>query len=232
MKVCLAQIQPIAGNINQNTILHKQCIHSAAKQHADLIVFPELSLSGYEPKLAEQLALNRDAAQLLPFQELANLYQLVIGIGIPLKTTQGIQIAQVFLQPNAQPLFYAKQFLHEDELPYFIPGKDDVLLNIKGIRIIPAICYEALQTAHNNKAITKKANLYLALVAKPQKGVEKAYKHFAQLAFQHNLSVAMCNNVGHNDNFLSVGQSAYWNNQGERADQLETNKEQLLFFEL
>lgn len=53
MKLCSAQIQPIKGDIDRNIQKHIFFINSAIENGADLIFFPELSLTGYEPTLAK-----------------------------------------------------------------------------------------------------------------------------------------------------------------------------------
>lgn len=47
MRVCLAQIKPFLGDTAKNLKLHEKCIANAVENKCDVIVFPELSLSGY-----------------------------------------------------------------------------------------------------------------------------------------------------------------------------------------
>ena len=47
LRVAMAQIAPALGDIQRNLALHVEQIEAARRQHADLIVFPELSLTGY-----------------------------------------------------------------------------------------------------------------------------------------------------------------------------------------
>jgi len=46
-RVALAQIAPVLGDRQRNIELHLEQIKAAARQQVDLIVFPELSLTGY-----------------------------------------------------------------------------------------------------------------------------------------------------------------------------------------
>jgi len=58
MKVALAQISPYLGNVRKNFKLHIQYIEKAKKKNIDLLIFPELSLTGYTLKdLVEEVAL-------------------------------------------------------------------------------------------------------------------------------------------------------------------------------
>jgi predicted amidohydrolase len=75
------------------------------------------------------------------------------------------------------------------------------------------------------------ANLYLASVAKPAMGVEKAYHHYPSIAKQFKIPVLMANSVGFCDNFLSVGKSSIWTKEGELVGQLDDNVEGILLFD-
>lgn len=57
MKICIAQIASVAGHVDENVKKHQDMVITASQNAVDMIVFPELSLSGYEPSLAEILAL-------------------------------------------------------------------------------------------------------------------------------------------------------------------------------
>lgn len=68
MKICIAQTRPVKGDIEQNIQNHKEMIHSVVSHDADMVIFPELSLTGYEPELAEQLATTKDDDRFEEFQ--------------------------------------------------------------------------------------------------------------------------------------------------------------------
>jgi predicted amidohydrolase len=50
MRVGLAQIRPVLGRVEENLKLHREMIHRAESEQVDLLVFPELSLTGYQLK--------------------------------------------------------------------------------------------------------------------------------------------------------------------------------------
>ena len=58
MKICVAQTRPVKGNIQANIENHKKIISFALSHEADTIIFPELSLTGYEPGLSKELAID------------------------------------------------------------------------------------------------------------------------------------------------------------------------------
>ena len=58
MKIAAAQIRPKKGDIEANILKHVDIIKLAATLKAEALFFPELSLTSYEPELAEALASN------------------------------------------------------------------------------------------------------------------------------------------------------------------------------
>src|SRR5688572_10593190 len=99
----------------------------------------------------------------------------------------GIHISMIIFQPNQKTEIYSKQNLHEDELPFFVPGKNDLMLNIRDKKIAPAICYESLLPEHAATAAKNGANVYLASVAKSANGITKAYNHYPQVANTYSM---------------------------------------------
>jgi predicted amidohydrolase len=232
MKVSVAQTRPFKGDIQKNIEIHKKLISLAISNGTDLIVFPELSLTGYEPELAKHLATNQEDQIFESFQEISNTNQISIGLGIPTKNTKTIFISMMLFQPEKPIETYSKQRLHEDELPYFSNGLDEVFLTIKNKKIAPAICYESLLPEHSEKAFRNGAVIYMTSVAKAENGIQKAFVHYSEIAKKHGMIVLISNCVGHCDNFESVGQSSIWDSNGVLVGQLNDNEEGVLIFDI
>jgi predicted amidohydrolase len=165
LKIGAIQIKPIAGNVSANIDRHVEFIGKAVREGANLIFFPELSITGYEPTLAKALATQKSNAAFDVFQTLSDIHDVTIGIGAPLSAKGEVQIGMLWFQPNKPRTSYAKQLLHSDETPFFISGDEQLILRMGNYRIAPAICYESLQSSHSEKAVGMDANVYLASVA-------------------------------------------------------------------
>jgi predicted amidohydrolase len=231
MKISVAQTKPIKGNIAENIVAHIKLINLAISHNADAIFFPELSLTGYEPELAKELATNQDDVLFNNFQEISNKNNITIGIGMPTKSISGIKISMIILQPNKPIQTYSKQQLHSDEKPYFVNGDEQIIIEIGNIKVAPAICYESLQFDHSESSFKLGADVYIASVAKSQNGIEKAMTHYPAVAKKFSIPVIMSNCVGQCDDFISVGQSAVWTIQGKLAGQLDDKSKGLLIFD-
>lgn len=231
MKICVAQTKSEKGNIKANIQNHLRWIEIAVSKKTDLIVFPELSLSGYEPELAKDLATDKNDERLQVFQDISDANKIAIGVGLPIQSECGILIGMVIFQPNQPRQTYFKQILHLDEKPYFVEGSKQTILTIKDTKIALAICYESLQPQHAKNAREMGADIYLASVAKSQTGIDKAYAHFPKIADQYSISVLMANCIGICDNYLSAGQSSIWDAKGVLCGQLDSQSEGLLIYD-
>ena len=231
MKICVAQMRPIKGNIEKNIETHQTFIASAIAHGADMIVFPELSLTGYEPTLAKGLATTQEDERLRVFQTLSDENQITIGIGLPTRGETGILISMVIFQPHQARQTYSKQMLHADELPYFVNGERQIVLTAGETIVAPAICYESLQSEHAASAVEQGANVYVASVAKSANGVAKAFKHYPTIAQKYSIPVLMANCLGPCDDFEGVGQSAIWNQNGVLMGQLDETTEGILLYD-
>lgn len=232
MKIGLAQIRPLKGDIEKNIQIHLNYIDKASEIGCKMIFFPELSVTGYEPELAKELALDLKDERLAKFQTVSNQKDLIIALGAPLKTEHGITISLIIFQPNKPQIIYSKKQLHSDELPYFVCGKEQVILTVGAHKIAPAICYESLQESHLINAKELGTTIYVASVAKPQRGMDKAQAYFPKMAQKHEIPILLCNNIGFNDNFLSTGQSTSWDINGKQGKALAESEEGLLIVEI
>lgn len=229
LKFAIAQIQSQPQQVDTNIDLHLKFIEKAILEKADAIVFPELSLTNYEPADAKAFAFEVNDSKLAIFQQKSNEGNITICLGVPTVANHGVHISMLVFQPNQNRQVYHKQLLHKDEQSYFVPGQHQLIFQVKNRKIVPAICYESLQSVHAEKASQLGGDIYLASVAKPSNGVQKAYDYYPKIAAKYGFIVIMSNAVGCCDNFISAGGSASWNINGECMGQLSKKEEGLLF---
>ncbi|MBL7745198.1 MAG: carbon-nitrogen hydrolase family protein [Chitinophagaceae bacterium] len=228
MKICAAQIRPVKGNVQTNINRHKELIGLAVANGADLVFFPELSVTGYEPELAKELATDKEDSRFDILQQLSDEHRIIITAGMPIKSEMGVLIGMIIFQPYQPRQLYAKQHLHSDEYPYFVAGRDNVFIKKDEHVISFAICYELFVPEHAALASKKGADIYIASVAKTPEGMMKASPTLSEIAGRYSMSVVLSNYVGHCDNFDCGGNSAAWNNKGILTGQLDEINEGIL----
>lgn len=231
MKLAVAQIRSIAGDLPANLAKHVDAVRRAVEFGAELVLFPELSLTGYEPTLAQRLATQANDSRFDRLQTLSDSHAIVICAGTPLVAATGVEIGMLLFQPGSPRQTYSKQLLHADELPYFVCGNGQTLLRKGGHTLAPAICYESLQPQHAEAAANLGADVYLASVAKSAAGIAKAHGHYPLIAQKHHMTIVMANCLGPSDNFIGAGRSAAWNSQGQLVGQLDDRREGVLVFD-
>lgn len=228
MKIAVAQTRPVRGDIQSNIDKHISLIEKAAANGADIIIFPELSLTGYEPSLAKQLATDATDSRLTIFQQLSDVNHITIGVGVPTKSAKGIHITMVLFQPNTFRQTNSKKYLHTDEEPFFVPGENLSGIVVNDTPIGLAICYEISISAHSKEAFNSGVQVYIASVAKTAKGVEKAMEQLCEIATNYGMTVLMSNCLGLCEDGICAGGSAAWNSKGTLLGQLNNMDEGLL----
>ncbi|MGQ4878612.1 carbon-nitrogen hydrolase family protein [Billgrantia sp. LNSP4103-1] len=228
MKLCAVQYACVTGEFERNVEHHVEYVELAAAHDAELILFPELSLTGYEPSKAKALATHVEDPRLDVFQRLSDTHDIVIAAGLPLVTSRKPQIGMVVFQPHTGRQAYAKQRLHDDELPYFSPGDRPMVIETREHRLGLAICYESLQPDHVATAASQGADVYLCSVAKLAPGMDEAYAYYATFAREHAMTILMANCVGPCDEAVGGGRSAAWNDRGSFIAALDGMQEAML----
>lgn len=231
MKICVAQTKPFKGDIEKNIEAHTKLIKLAASQGAALIVFPELSITAYEPTLAKSLAIDINDTRFEIFQAISNNQQISICVGVPTKNNANVCISMLIFQPNKERQVYSKKYLHPDEEPFFVSGENIDYIKIGNTKISFAICYELSIAQHSENAFQSEANIYIVSVAKSANGIKKAYETLSEIANKYNSLVLMSNCVGFCDDFESVGNSAIWSKNGTLLTQMDSKNEGILIID-
>lgn len=228
MKLCAVQARPVLGDIERNIADHARLARQAAELGAALVLFPELSLTGYQPALAAQLASDAGDPRLEALQRVSDATGAALAVGLPLHEPGGVAIGMVILRPGASRLRYAKQFLHHSEEPWFVPGHGVATVVVDGTVVAPAICYELSVPRHAEAAAAAGAAVYAASVAKTATDARRAADTLVATARRHGMLAVMANAVGRCDEQPCGGATAAWGRDGRLLGALSDSDEGLL----
>lgn len=216
--IALAQLPVIKAAVDDNLETHLAYIERAAALGANVVAFPELSLTGYELALLSQLAMPRDDATFAALTAAAVANNTVVIAGCPLHNPNGKpHIAAVNCFPNGEHTFYLKQHLHEGEEVYCAPGCESGLINVNGTRIALAVCADFTHPSHAATAAAQQADVYLASALISPGGYAKDADLLAAIAKRHQLPVLLANHVSTTGGWQTCGNSGGWNAAGEVA---------------
>lgn len=231
MKIGIVQLEPEKGNIERNIELHKYWIKQAIVQHAELIVFPELSLTGYEPELANYLATNQNDNRLDCFQKLSDENNISIGVGLPTRKEDDLNISMIIFQPLKSRITYSKQYLYPTEVSTFKAGNNPLILEFETEIVAPAICFELSNKDHYEFAAQNKATVYLASVLNSVSGIDADLKKLGNIARDYKMVTFMANFIGESGGYKCAGKSTVWNDKGEIIKQLGDKEAGLIIYD-
>lgn len=212
LTVAAAQSISIAGDVHANIAHHQRFIMAAAKQGVQVLVFPELSLSGYERGLAAQLAIAPDAALLQPLRDLAREVGVTAVVGMPIRLSDDspVLIGALVLAADGSLAVYSKQHLHPGEEVAFAPGAGGAPLIVGDDTIALAVCADFSHASHAAAAAEVGANIYAAGVLITEGGYAADSALLQGYAREHGMLVLMANHGGATGGWESAGRSAIW----------------------
>ncbi len=220
MRVALAQINTVVGDLDGNADKIRGRLAEAKDRQADLVVFPELAITGYPP---EDLLLRPSfvqAAQAKAAELAREARGIVALIGVPWFDRDLYNACAVCAAGEIKTT-YRKRFLPNygvfDEDRYFAPGSDLVLLEHGGTLFAPTICEDMWQPGPPATELALAgAQLLVNLSASPFHVLRDREREemFATRARDNSCFVAFCNAVGGQDELIFDGNSLLLDEEG------------------
>ncbi|WP_422006788.1 NAD+ synthase [Pyruvatibacter mobilis] len=219
LSICLAQLNPVVGNVGANIARARSARAEAAAKGADLIVFTELFVSGYPP---EDLVLKpafQDAARAVLEDFAADTADggPAVLIGVPLRDAGLLHNSVALLEGGKVADVRHKQMLPNygvfDEMRVFAPGRDPDPIPFRGIKLGVPICEDIW---HEHVVATLKAR-GADLLLVPNGSPFEATKHGARMDHvrarisESGLPLAYVNQVGGQDELVFDGASFVMN---------------------
>ena len=238
MKITIAQLNPAIGDIKGNIKKARQAITASKTGNPDLIVFPELYLTGYPPRdlldskwFIEQV--KQAEKKLIQISMKNPGMGILMGTVLPANNKKGKKLH------NAAVLFYKGKIISKtcktllpaydvfDETRYFQHGEEIKPVKFKGNKIGITICEDAwnihtppLKERYNIDPVkilaAKGIDLLINISASPfHIGKESLrYKLFKNHAKKHKIPVVFVNQTGGNDELIFDGRSMFFNKEG------------------
>ena len=232
MILAAAQTKPKRGDIDANLLDHYRLVTLAAANGAQLIAFPELSITGYEREDASRLAFSENDSRLDHLKKLATENKITIIAGAPIRIESNLYLGEFCIATNKSVSIYTKQFLHTGEEVYYQPSFDyNPMLEIENERIFCAICADIDNPTHPENASKKNSSTYIASIFFLPDGIPKAFQSLQNYAAKYQMNVLMANFGGDSYGIPAGGCSAFWNNKGELIAQMEDSGSGLLLVE-
>jgi NAD+ synthase (glutamine-hydrolysing) len=220
VRIALAQIDPVVGDLDGNRALILARLREARETRADLVVLPELAVTGYPP---EDLLLRPGfvrAAQACTEAIAAEVTGIVALVGTPL-FEDALYNACAVCRDGAIETYARKRHLPNygvfDEKRYFTPGETTTIVDVAGAEVGITICEDMwIPGPTTTELAAAGVDLVVNLSASPfHIGREREREEiFASRARESGVRVALCNTVGGQDELIFDGHSLFIESDG------------------
>jgi predicted amidohydrolase len=234
--VAVAQTIPIRGNVDANVEQQLRLVQVAGKEHAQVLVFPELSLTGYEIGLASDLAFSQNDPRLVPLAEVASACSMTLIVGAPVRIGSRLYIGAFIVSPDRTVGLYTKHHLGAfsasascdgivppAEATVFHPGNRNPLVRFGDSIAAVAVCADTGRPSHSQEAADRGARTYLASMFIIPSEFKRETANLKACAVQHSMTVALSNYGGPSGGLASAGGSAIWSGRGALLAQLDSS---------
>jgi len=222
-KIVLAQAKPILFEKQVNLEKMESSIKKASAEGADLILFPELFLTGYFTRERTlELAEDLEGPSIKQIQEWAKTYQIKVVFGFPENIDGLVYNSACFIGEDGEVIgSFQKVHLWDEESKYFQPGSSFKVwpTNIGKIGIM--ICYDTEFPESARSLALQGAELIVAPTANmaPFQHVQQLY--IQTRAAENQVFVATTNQIGYEENTYFFGESAAADPLGQMLAKLD-----------
>lgn len=235
--IALAQLDFPVGDLAGNVARARRCIDKAKGLGADLVLFPELAISGYPPEdLLLRPGFIRQCQTVLEALT-ASVHDIDVVIGHPWQDGTDRFNAVSWIRGGRVLGRYRKQVLPNyavfDEHRYFAQGRQPLVLELKGVQIAVLICEDSWVSGPALQARSAGAELLLVPNASPYHDEKLATRlemleaHLADCG----LPLVYCNLVGGQDELVFDGRSMLLSADGDISVAPGPCEEKLLLVE-
>ena len=228
-----AQTVPVRGDVDANLDEHLRLVRLAWEERPQVVVFPELSLTGYELDLGPSLAFSEDDPRLAPLSELASAHAMTLVVGAPIRIDSKLHVGAFIFRPDGGLDVYTKHHLgafapsdYPDgpvpppEKTFFSPGDRNPVVDLGGSTAAVAVCADTGQPAHAQAASDRGATAYLASAFAIPADIPYDVEKFTTYSKRHSMAVVFANFGGPSGGLPAGGTSAIWSEEGELLVQL------------
>ena len=220
--VALAQLDLVVGDVSGNTSkIIEYCTRARDEMRADLVVFPELSVSGYPPEdlLFHSGLQHRVNGALETIR--SQVRDIAVLVGFPEYEDDKIYNACVVFKDGVPLARYRKHLLPNyrvfDEERYFASGREPSVFSINGIRIGINICEDVWKSGPAAASRAAGAEVLIAINGSPYETESQATREHVvrQRVKETRIPAVYLNMVGGQDELVFDGGSFSMDRDGE-----------------
>jgi omega-amidase len=171
MRILLASIDITWEAKADNLVVCKQVIFEAKRKNVDLVIFPEMTLTGFSMNLESTQENVNSSPTIKFFQEMSSQYKIAVLFGVALENNGNVTNNAVFIDKKGDISgSYAKihLFSFAGEHESFTPGSEISVVEFLGQEIGLSICYD-LRFPEIYSAMSRRAKMIINIANWPSK---------------------------------------------------------------
>lgn len=217
MRTALAQFAPHHANKIANLALMSEYLHQAKEQKADVVIFPELALTGYS--IGEQLdtiAETIDGPSIQHLQAQCKKTGIAAVVSFPEQNGNRYHISTVWIEENGTLAgVYRKTHLFSTESRFFTPGDQWPVFETSLGRIGMMICYDLEFPEVARLLRLNGAELIVVNTANmtPYESYQQVF--MLSRAMENEIPLVICNRLGVEEDLSFFGHSMAVNHEGK-----------------
>ncbi|MBU0759328.1 MAG: NAD+ synthase [Candidatus Omnitrophica bacterium] len=239
VRIALAQINTIVGGLKGNTDRIMNCIGRALEKGTDIVIFPELAVTGYPPEdlllkphfIEENLRFLRKIS--------AHTKDIIAVVGFVNSSESSAYNSAAILNDKKTVYVYNKMNLPNygvfDEKRYFKPGCGNALIKARDFSFVVNICEDIwVPESKHERELLSRAQFIINISASPYclGKIKEREKILIDKAKRHNTPIVYCNLIGGQDELVFDGRSAVFNKDGRLLAEARAFEEDLLIMDL
>jgi predicted amidohydrolase len=211
LSIAVAQPLCVPYDVTANALTHAATVRSAG---ARVVVFPELSLTGYE---LDAPAITAEDPRLAPIVRACAEARSLALVGAPVLGEAGrSHIAMLAIDGTGATVAYRKMWLGTAESDRFTPGGKPAVLEVDGWRLGLAICKDTGIPQHASDTAALGIDIYVAGVLESAEDAAVPEERACRVAADHQVWVAVASFAGSTGGGYdqAAGRSAIWTSDG------------------
>ncbi len=191
-----------ANKFERNLTNTLKAVSKAVELKADIIVFPEMNLTGYANGTTTN-AISLEPEWISKLTEQASLHDIAILSGLVEQSQDNkIYATQLVFRPNLPPARYRKIHVSPFEAPHFCAGNSVRVFEFKGVKFGIQLCYDAHFPELSTAMALKNTDIIFIPHASPRGDADQKFtswmRHLPARAFDNGVFIAAVNQTGKN----------------------------------
>jgi predicted amidohydrolase len=221
LTISAVQYEALVGGIVPNVEEHVRLIEDAESHGARLVIFPEMSLTGYNLALlaADEAWLGPDDPRLSDLREICRRTGITAVAGAAYREPDGTpRLAGLAIHPGGFTDLGFKTHLQGPEEDLFSEGDGALLLELDGWTVALAIGADVSVPAHSSEAALAGADIYAVSAVYTVEQDRRLALHLEARVMEHRMFGVLANLGGATPLGHSCGLSGFWGPDGHRME--------------